>query len=93
MRELSPVSRATPAEKYCTGRPGQYQSQHLFGTRAIRPPRSALQWRRVPMADNQSHGLFFKWGSLQLGAAGIPALATVAFIALVFLFGRLFQAW
>jgi hypothetical protein len=53
----------------------------------------------APTRDDSppSEGLFFKFGRLHLGASGVPALATVAFIVLVFAFvfliGRVWQAW
>jgi hypothetical protein len=39
------------------------------------------------------HGLFLKWGRLQVGASGIPALMLVAFTIAMAFAGRLLGAW
>jgi len=43
--------------------------------------------------DQPPHGLFFKWGRLQVGAYGIPAIATVWVIVLAAIGGRWFGLW
>ena len=51
--------------------------------------RFEFEWRGVLMADN--HRIFIKWGKLQIGAFGIPAVLTIL-LGIVAL-GRLWGAW
>jgi hypothetical protein len=43
--------------------------------------------------DQPPHGLFLKWGRLQIGAYGIPAIVTVCIAVLALFFGRWFGLW
>jgi hypothetical protein len=47
----------------------------------------------MPPSDRPPHGLFFKWGSLEIGASGIPAIVTVCLVVLVVFGGRWFGLW
>jgi branched-subunit amino acid transport protein AzlD len=39
------------------------------------------------------HGLFLKWGRFQIGAFGIPAVATVLTVVVLGFWGRWFGLW
>ncbi len=46
------------------------------------------------MIDQQPpHGLFLKWGKFQIGAFGIPAVATVLATVLLAFWGRWTGLW
>lgn len=44
-------------------------------------------------SDQPPHGLFFKWGRLEIGASGIPAIIAVCILVLAVFCGRWLGLW
>ena len=47
----------------------------------------------MPYDQQPPHGLFLKWGKFQIGAFGIPAVATVLIVVLLMFWGRWIMLW